>query len=200
MIETTTASPPDTSQQEVPTGSRQSVWTWAATAVALIAVGGSLWLSLGMGLKACALCYYQRTFVMGVLGVMVMGLLAGARPTGLISLLALPLAVAALGVALFHENLEMNGKLECPAGILGLGTAPQQSLVVVVILVVFLGIDVLVHKPARRLALSLAGVLLLGGLSAYGCIKSAAPAAKPTEAYKAPPDICRPPFAGVPNP
>jgi disulfide bond formation protein DsbB len=153
-----------------------------------------------MGLKACALCYYQRTFVMGVAGVMLMGLLAGARPAGLTSLLSLPLAVGALGVALWHEYLEINGKLECPAGILGLGTAPQQSLAVMVVLLVFLGADVLLNRPARRLGLSLVGVLVLGGLLAFGCVKSAAPAAKPTAAYPAPPDICRPPFTGVPNP
>ena len=37
--------------------------------------------------------------------------------------------MAGFAVAVFHVNLEMNGKLECPAGLLGLGTAPLQSLI-----------------------------------------------------------------------
>jgi hypothetical protein len=37
----------------------------------------------------------------------------------------LPLAVAGLGVALFHEYLELTGKLECPSGVMGVGTAPR---------------------------------------------------------------------------
>ena len=42
-----------------------AILIWAPLLVALLAVTGSLWLSIGMKLKACPLCFYQRTFVMG---------------------------------------------------------------------------------------------------------------------------------------
>ena len=109
-----------------------SVWAWAALAFACAGLAGSLALSWGLALKPCPLCFYQRSFVMGIVAVLAMGLLSGsARPGGL-GLLALPLAVAGLGVALFHVRLELAGKLECPEGLLGLGTAPKQSLAVFV--------------------------------------------------------------------
>src|SRR5262245_300224 len=96
-------------------------WTWAALAVAVLALAGSLVLSLGpdtlgLKLKACPLCLYQRTFVMGVVAVLGVGLLAGPGRPGLLSLLALPLAVGALAVAGFHVRLELGEKLECPPG------------------------------------------------------------------------------------
>src|SRR5258708_36470513 len=87
--------------------------------VALLALAGSLWLSIGMKLKACPLCFYQRTFVMGVVAVLGVGLLTGRRHRAVLNLLALPLVVGALGVALFHVYLELTDKLECPAGVLG---------------------------------------------------------------------------------
>src|SRR5436309_3284658 len=115
--------------------------TWFALLVALVALAGSLWLSLGMHLKACPLCFYQRTFVMGVVGVLVMGLLTGARHSGYVSLLALPLAAGGVAVAGFHEYLEATGKLECPKGIADLGTAPQQSLAAFALLFLVLLVD-----------------------------------------------------------
>ena len=36
-------------------------------------VAGSLYLSLGLGLIACPLCFYQRTFAFAVLGVLILG-------------------------------------------------------------------------------------------------------------------------------
>jgi len=44
---------------------------------AALALIGSLWLSVGMGLKACPLCLYQRTFVMGVVAVLGIGVMTG---------------------------------------------------------------------------------------------------------------------------
>lgn len=117
-----------------------SRWTWAALLVALVAFAGSLWLSIGMNLKACPLCLYQRTFVMGVVAVLGVGLLTTTRHTGLLNLLALPSAIGGFGVVIFHEYLELTGKLECPAGVLEWGTAPQQSLTALAVLLVFLGI------------------------------------------------------------
>src|SRR5437016_14567561 len=90
-----------------------------ALIAALIALAGSLWLSVGMGLKACPLCFYQRTLVMGVVAVLGIGVLTGQRHRGVLNLLALPLAVAGFGVAAFHVFLELTGKLECPAGVMG---------------------------------------------------------------------------------
>src|ERR1700736_6488930 len=72
---------------------------WPALLVALLALAGSLWLSIGMKLKACPLCFYQRTFVMGVVAVLGIGLLTGQRYRAVLNLLALPMAVAGFGVA-----------------------------------------------------------------------------------------------------
>src|SRR6202011_4477973 len=115
-------------------GSAAVVLVLPALLVALVALAGSLWLSVGMSLKACPLCFYQRTFVMSVVAVLGIGVLTGARHRGVLNLLALPLTVAGVGVAVFHEYLEQTGKLECPAGIMGIGTAPQQSLTVLAVL------------------------------------------------------------------
>lgn len=54
------------------------VWVWCAFVVATIALAGSLLLSLVLGLKACPLCFYQRTFIMSLVGVLGIGLLTGA--------------------------------------------------------------------------------------------------------------------------
>src|SRR5713226_276723 len=116
------------SRTSPPPSAAQVNLVWPPLFVAFVALAGSLWLSVGMGLKACPLCFYQRTFVMGVVAVLGTGLLTGQRHWGVLNLLALPLVVGGLGVAVFHEYLELTGKLECPAGVMGVGTSPQQSL------------------------------------------------------------------------
>src|ERR687887_446681 len=78
-------------------GAAVSVWTWAAFVVAAVGLAGSLFLSLGMNLKACPLCFYQRTFMMSLVAVLGMGLLVAAARPGRLALLALPLATAGLG-------------------------------------------------------------------------------------------------------
>ena len=93
-------------------GSASTRLTWACLIVAALALAGSLWLSIGMGLKACPLCFYQRSFVMGIFGVLLVGLSAGVRPAPLLSLLALPMGAAGFGVATFHVWLEGSGRLE----------------------------------------------------------------------------------------
>ena len=40
------------------------------------AAAGSLYLSLDMQLKACTLCFYQRAFAFGLVGVLASGVLA----------------------------------------------------------------------------------------------------------------------------
>jgi disulfide bond formation protein DsbB len=167
-----------------------------ALLVALLGTFGSLWLSLGMGLKACPLCFYQRTFAMSVVGVLGIGLLIGARHRNVLSVLALPPAVGGLGVAAFHVSLELTGKLECPAGLMGLGTAPQQSLAVFLLLTALIVLDLarVGGRSEPRWVVSLAA-FVLGALFAAGAVASAPPMPPiPTEAYKAPLEICRPPY------
>ncbi|MBM4071055.1 MAG: disulfide bond formation protein B [Planctomycetes bacterium] len=174
-----------------PASARPTILLWLALGVSLVAVAGSLYLSLGMNLKACPLCFYQRTFAMSLVGVLGLGLCAGAdkglRP-GMLGLLALPLATGGLGVAAFHVSLEVSGKLECPAGVLGLGTGPQQSLAVFALIFALVIGDVL--RGAKTWALPALG---LGGLFALAsCISNPPmPEARP---YDKPPDVCRPPY------
>ena len=174
-------------------GPANALWAWAALAAAVAGLAGSLFLSLGMNLKACPLCFYQRTFLMGLVAVLGMGLLTGAARPGRLALLALPLAVAGLGVALFHISLELRGKLECPAGLLGLGTAPQQSLAVFAVLTALLAVNALLGAAGWG---GLIGGVVLGGLlAAASCTSNPPMPAPPKEPYASPhPDICRPPY------
>lgn len=171
-----------------------SFWLWAALLTSLVALAGSLYLSLGMNLKACPLCFYQRTFVMGVVGVLATGFFMKDVRPGALSLLALPLAGGALAVAGFHVYLELTGVLECPAGILAVGTAPQQSLAILAVLTFLLIADQL----RRGAILGIAACMVLGGLFAFGGIKGTPPAPTPTKAYEVPvnEDGCRKPFRG----
>jgi disulfide bond formation protein DsbB len=164
-------------------------WAWLALVVAVGGLAGSLFLSLGMNLKACPLCFYQRTFMMSLVAVLGMGLCAGLARPGRLALLALPLAVAGLGVASFHVSLELRGKLECPAGVLGLGSSPQQSLAVFVVLAALLAVDVWRGPAAGPLLWAALGGVVLGALLAVGCCIANPP--PPTTPQ--PPEICRPP-------
>jgi len=189
---------PDHELSDAPASARAVPATliWAPLLVSLVALAGSLWLSIGMKLKACPLCFYQRTFVMGVVTVLGIGLLTGQRHRAVLNLLALPLAVAGFGVAVFHEYLELTGKLECPAGVMGIGTAPQQSLAVLIVLLALVAVGVVqsgkvgeTHLPAMGAA------VVLGLLLAWGAVASSPPMPPaPTQAYTTPLDICRPPF------
>jgi hypothetical protein len=149
-----------------------------------------------MGLKACPLCFYQRTFVMGVVAVLGIGVLTGQRHRGVLNLLALPIVVAGVGVAVFQEFLEQTGKLECPGGIMGMGTAPQQSLVVLVVLLVLVAVGVVRSGiVGESHLLAAAAALAMGLLLAWGAVVSAPPMPPaPTKAYVAPLEICRPPY------
>ncbi|MCI0462628.1 MAG: disulfide bond formation protein B [Gemmataceae bacterium] len=179
-------------------GEGATLWAWGACAVALLASAGSVFLSVGMNLVACPLCFYQRTFAFGVLGVLAVGLLAGGGRRGLLGLLALPAALGGLTVAGFHVYLEANGTLECPLGVAGMGSAPQQSLAMFVVLTLLLALDVRAGWPEGGLGMSaLLGAVVLGGLFGAGSILSAPPLpAAPTAPYRAdqPLNGCRPPF------
>ncbi len=162
-------------------------------AIAALALIGSLWLSVGMGLKACPLCLYQRTFVMGVVAVLGIGITTGPGHRSVLNLLAMPLTVAGFGVAAFHVFLELTGKLECPGGVLAIGTAPQQSLVVQTILLILVSVGV--ARSSRADLLSTVGSVLLGLLLAGSSVVSAPPLPPiPTKAYEQPLDMCRPPY------
>jgi disulfide bond formation protein DsbB len=172
-----------------------SLWLVIALVVAVLGLAGSLYLSLGLQLKACPLCFYQRTFMMSLVAVLGIGLMSGLGRSGRLGLLAFPLAVAGLGVALFHVYLEMVGKLECPAGLLGLSTVPRQSALVFSLLAVLLLSDVRVNPEAsRRWPTQIAGVLLGGVLAWFSCISNPPMPPPPIMPYQAPPDVCRPPY------
>jgi disulfide bond formation protein DsbB len=166
---------------------------WVTLGVALVAAAGGLALSLALGLKPCALCFYQRSFALALVAVLAVGLVTRGVRTEVLTLLALPLAGAGLGVAAFHVSLELRGKLECPAGFFGLGTAPQQSLAIFAIASVLLLVDVL--RGLRAGAVGPTGLLLalvLTGAMVWAACVSNPPAAVLYD-YDKPPDICRPP-------
>ncbi|WP_424000117.1 disulfide bond formation protein B [Haloarcula salina] len=76
----------------------------AATVVAAVATAGSLYLSLGLGLTPCRLCWYQRIcmypLVVG-LGVAALEDRPGVART------ALPLSVLGGGIAAYHSWLQI---------------------------------------------------------------------------------------------
>ncbi|WP_338727795.1 disulfide bond formation protein B [Haladaptatus sp. DJG-WS-42] len=76
----------------------------AATAVATIATLGSLYLSLGLGLIPCELCWYQRILMyplVVILGVSTLESRVEAFK------MVLPLSVLGLGVAAYHSYIQL---------------------------------------------------------------------------------------------
>lgn len=142
-------------------------WERLALLVAAATLFGSLYLSMGMGLNACPLCFYQRTFIMAVVGVLGVGMaLCLPVAPGTLSLLALPLALSGLGVAAVHSSLVWSGVLVCPKGVLGLGSAPEQSLAAHMVVTALLlpgagrqGLTCLGTVPRLTSLAALAGVL-----------------------------------------
>jgi disulfide bond formation protein DsbB len=167
----------------------------AVTSLALALVGtfGSLFLSLGLGLKACPLCFYQRAFVMSTAAVLAIGLLADRSRPALYGILSLPLTVAGLGVASFHEYLVVTKVLECPSGLLGLGTAPAQSLVIFIALAAVV-VPAAWSNYGKAFCLS----MVVGVLMAIASVASSPPLPPtpkaPYDPAKQPLDMCRPPF------
>jgi hypothetical protein len=160
---------------------------WLSIISALAACAGSLWLSLGMDLKACPLCLYQRACIFCAATVLILATMLRKQDPATIGSLALAPAVAGLAVGIYHVVLESAGTLECPRGIGGIGSAPQQAVVAEILVVAVL---VLAALPRWS------GVLLATGLGiAVGSmlIRSAPPLPpKPEKPYTAPLDICRP--------
>lgn len=172
--------------------SRPSLPTVAALVAAAASVAGSLYLSLGLKLIACPLCFYQRTFAFAVLGVLILGVFTRARETAYVNLMAFLPAVAGGLVAAFHTYLEASGALVCPKGIAGIGSTAQQSLASFILILACLLPGLMID--IRRKGLSIAPVgwsLLLGGVFAGGCIVSApAPSMPPPDKR---PLMCHPP-------
>jgi disulfide bond formation protein DsbB len=107
-----------------------AVWNFGIFTLAVIAGGGSLYLSLGLDLKACPLCFYQRSFALAAILVLAMLSVRDGVRSSAFGLVTLPLALGGLGIAGFHVYLVQTGILECPPALFGLGDGPMQSLAI----------------------------------------------------------------------
>ena len=75
-----------------------------ATLVAAVATAGSLYLSLGLGLVPCELCWYQRILMYPL--VVVLGMAAAERRVE-VWRTVLPLSTLGTGVAAYHSFLQI---------------------------------------------------------------------------------------------
>jgi disulfide bond formation protein DsbB len=173
-----------------------SVLSWVALLVALLTVAGSMALSLVENKKACALCFYQRSFAVSLVAVLAVGLLTRALRVPALAVLALPLALGGLGVAAFHVNLEFKGTLECPPGLYGILTAPKQSLAAFSLLTLLLLFEIVRGVKLHAVGfLGLLAAVVLGGGLVWVSLSANPPPPKPTKAYENPvPDVCRVPY------
>ena len=182
---------------------RNAIANSLALALAAVAAAGSVYLSLGLGLKACPLCFYQRTFALSVVLVLVMQLASEGLRSSRACLVSLPLAASGLCLAGFHVYLVRIGKLECPPALFGWGDGPRQSLAVFAALtIVCLAGAWSARRAAERGGLfAIAAAVVLGAAAAWACIASAPPLppapTQPYDAVKLPFDMCRPPYRGV---
>jgi len=154
-------------------------FAFLAFLVSASAVTASLYLSLGLEFKACTLCFYQRAFACGLVAVLASGLFAFREQTARLCLVALPLAIAGLGVAGFQVWLgstdwpraEATWYLACPAGLLGYGTVPQQSLAAFALIsVLLIGGGLREVAASRQCASALLVALVLGACAAMASI------------------------------
>jgi hypothetical protein len=119
MAMRTTPVPPPPPEDVVST-----FWTWTALLVALIGSAGTLYMSIGerlefgMDLVPCPCCLYQRTLILAVAAVLLVGLFAGPRRSGYLSVITLPLTVAGLAIAGVQVYKEFNRDIVCPKGAL----------------------------------------------------------------------------------
>jgi disulfide bond formation protein DsbB len=79
-----------------------SVWLYAAWTIALVATAGSLFFSEVMELPPCVLCWYQRIAMYPLVPIIAVGILANDRR---VKAYALPLALAGLAIAFYHNLL-----------------------------------------------------------------------------------------------
>lgn len=115
------------------------------TLVALVATAGSLYLSLGLGLIPCELCWYQRILMYPLVVVLGVAFVKG-RET--VYHTAAPLALPGAGIAAYHSYIQVNPSASsCTVGcstvqyeVLGL-TIPNLSLLgFTLILLVLVGL------------------------------------------------------------
>jgi disulfide bond formation protein DsbB len=154
-----------------------SVAVWAAMLSALVASLGSLWLTIGMDLEAGPLCLCQRTCVLVAVGILAVGLLMRDQIAGRVGAMAMPIAVAALGIGGIQVFLEYTGKLECPKGIMDVGSAPQQAVVAEAILLLFLLLS------ARTRAAAAFTSIVMGAVVAWLLFATSPKLEVPTKAY-----------------
>lgn len=187
----TTPPPPAAESEPTPPPDFKILWTRFALFIAIIGVLGSLHLSINMGLQACPLCYYQRSFMMAAAGILLFAMFLPGVPSAVVSVLALTPATAGLCIAATHVQAEWTGVLECPKGMSGFLPVPQESFIVFVLLVGAL-IGDLLHR--RTYLMQGAGAILLGYVFSTTCLKSVQRMDPPTQAYEKEPDGCRKPF------
>jgi disulfide bond formation protein DsbB len=147
--------PPATAAAEAPFG-----FAYAAWFVALTATLGSLFLGEVMKLPPCSLCWYQRICLYPLTLVIAVGIVLRDRR---LVYYALPLVLAGLGIAVFH-NLLYYGVIDetlspCTAGVpcssrqidwLGFIGIPLLSLAAFVAILLTL----LAHQRAQRLVIA----------------------------------------------
>jgi disulfide bond formation protein DsbB len=141
---------------------------WPLVLFAAGGVAGSLALSLVLGLWACPLCFYQRAFACMAFASLALSLRARSSESALLGLrIAGTAAIAGGGVAVGQIAEALTAGWECPPGLGGLGTAPQQSLAFFLVLTAW--IAWLVVRSARWawiLPAVLGGVLIAASLLA----------------------------------
>jgi hypothetical protein len=156
------------------------LWTRLAFFVSVIGVVGSLYLSLGMDLKACPLCFYQRAFMMAIAAIFAIGLFMPDVPAAALTPLALAPATAGGWIAIMHTYLVANGTLECPAGVTHFLLAPHESLLIFAIVMVLLLVD-LFHQ--RRYVMRGIAAILIGFVLASTSLKATPPSPAPAVPY-----------------
>lgn len=128
-------------------------------------------------------------------GVLLIGLFSEFRNSVVVLQMAMPLTIGGLITAIFHFYLEAVGALECPLGIFGLGSGPQQSLCVFVLLVILNVSGALRGAANGKHSTTIAVGLIVGVVLSIGAIASAPPMpTRPNSPYEKPIDTCRPPF------
>lgn len=172
----------------VPKSAETSIRIWLALLAASAASAGSVWLSLGLELKACPLCLYQRACIFCTAAVLAIGVVSRKQEASAIGAIALAPAAAALGIGLYHVYLERTGALECPPGIANIGTAPQQAVAAEAIVALLMLIAAMPRWFAGFTAIA------LGAAMAMFMIRTAPPPVIPIVPYEGKFDVCRPPY------